>query len=1799
MDKKLFAAQLIEKLNEKGISLWEEDGKIRYKAYNGIFTSQDKNLVKEYRDEIVRLLRDMSKKVEIKEDLINRFQPFELTDVQQAYLLGRNTLFEYGDVACHIYLQLRYQELDLKKVQQIWNQLIRRHEMLRAVIYENGYQAIMENYQEFIVNDFGNMPLDAIMKDMGHSKYEIGTWPYFSVGISYEKGNAYMHFSIEFIIADWTSIWILLKEFETLYFNKTETLPEIHVSYRDYVKAEKNMRNGIKYKTDKAYWWKRIDEFAIAPKLPIKRWNREEKAHFSRKYIQLPKHEWEKIKNLANQNSLTPTTLVLMAYAATLERFSENKKIALNLTVLNRMSVHEDIHKVVGDFTSINLLEIDFECSNNFLEIARKTNERMFEDLDHRLYSGIEVMREIGRRKGREAAFMPFVFTSAIGLLSAIGSDSIAGLTNIGISQTPQVFIDCQVMDGDFGMQVNWDIRDGVFENQIVDDMFECFSTILEEFIKETPLDKIIPITLPQDDRNIMKKSNCTKKELSYHLLHEKIIEQAITRPEKIAIISGKKKITYKELINIAVSIYVELKKYGFIEEQPIIICMEKSYYQVAAALAILAAKAVYVPVSPEQGEARINSIIKRTNAKIIVTNIDSKINNYPDINYIYADTLIVERDSTLKLCCDDNIKRLAYIIFTSGSTGEPKGVAITHEAAVNTIEDINERYQINSADIILGISEFNFDLSVYDIFGILSKGGTLVYPEDKNKRNPAYLYTLMKKYGVTIWNSVPALLQMLMIYTETVDNAEFNTLRLILLSGDWIPNYLPDAFSKYAVNAKIVSLGGATEGSIWSIYHNYTGPVEGFLNIPYGTPLANQGFRILDSKLQDCPIGVKGELYIIGKGVAQGYYNDTIRTQEQFIIHPKEGIRMYKTGDYGKYHYNGEIEFLGREDNQIKINGHRIELGEVEAAAKKVSGISNSVVLYKNVENEKHLICYYETESKDVKRNKKIDGFIEQIDEKARNLVRNVNKERLIEAIKIRDTAILHSMLWAITENVNQERFSIEEVLKSKKILEKYYWLVSYWLKLLENKKYIKLNHDNKYTIEKEIQANLVFDHIKMLWEDTKIAWLPEMGSLLFYEYLYQCAFNLKKLLCGEVDPIKILYPDGKNDIVNEMYTNNTVSKYLNMCICDFVRRYSDKHDNIRILEIGAGTCATARQVTKTLQGKSYQYYVTDINKFFIPAARKEFEGNKKVEISLLDIDKDIYEQGFQENQYDIIIAVGVLENVKDIRKSLNFINKLIVPSGYLLFTEPVLEEPWILSSQGFLMTKPEDKLRKNSAIISSKKWIELLEELDSGEKTIIFPKEQDSIWYAGLELFIKRLKTNKKNISSNTIKETIKEYLPSYMMPTQYYFMDKMPLTNNGKVDRKKLLELAKTKVKSTTQLSQNAEVMTEQQRKILDILKKAGIDNLSLDDNFYEFGADSLIMAQITGKLREHISEKIPFDTMLRYLLAHPTIREVSEFLNTYKTEQSMIKTMENIGTPQFYEAGNGPLRVVFHAAFGTMNSQRFLVSFLQKQKKGKIMTIALGNPEKFYRMDKDSAVEELADDYLKLILNTGYSKVQLIGYCFGGWLAMNVANRLQDYNVEVVDMALIDCQTVPWIIEDELLLEMMFIPNFNIKYKQIGFKDEKSVEKLFFKIIEKYNAIPQNSVLEEFGVEFKEVQDTFRYLHEMKRDERFRLYARFAYENTGEVVEYEMMKGLFFAFAQTTKAVHCEMQPYIGDVRYFNAKEFSNVFFDSKKDIEYWKELCLGEFVNTEIEGNHFTCVEDEENAQILADKIGNF
>ena len=443
------------------------------------------------------------------------------------------------------------------------------------------------------------------------------------------------------------------------------------------------------------------------------------------------------------------------------------------------------------------------------------------------------------------------------------------------------------------------------------------------------------------------RQANETAAEFEEKTLDGLFLEAADKFPDKEALVTCSRRMTYREIKEEAFYISGQLKSMGIKKEETVAVFMEKGWEQVVAVYGILFAGAAYLPIDIHNPRERVEKILRDSGTRIILVQNQA---DEQDTEWMHEWDCIpvsgLKGNSEYK-AQENKVGDLAYVIYTSGTTGMPKGVMITHHNAVNTILDINARYQITEQDTAFGISNLHFDLSVYDVFGVLGAGGKLVLPDPEYGKDPAHWIHWLNHENITVWNSVPAFVEMLAEYEEYQRQVTSQSLRLIMMSGDWVPVSLPGRIRNLFQNVEIVALGGATEGSIWSNHFEIPEVVpEDWKSIPYGKPLANQKYYILDQNMEDCPDWVPGTLYIAGDGVAQGYLNDKEKTEEKFVVLDRNGERLYCTGDMGRYWNDGNIEFLGRLDNQVKINGYRVELGEIEAAVSDIFPENRSVVI-------------------------------------------------------------------------------------------------------------------------------------------------------------------------------------------------------------------------------------------------------------------------------------------------------------------------------------------------------------------------------------------------------------------------------------------------------------------------------------------------------------------------------------------------------------------------------------------------------------------------------------------------------------------------------------------------------------------------------------------------------------------------------------------------------------------------------------------------------------------------------------
>lgn len=706
--------------------------------------------------------------------------------------------------------------------------------------------------------------------------------------------------------------------------------------------SEKEFDQG-QYRRAKAYWLDRLERFPAPLNLPLKLDPASSQGDkLRRRSIWIEPAQLAQLKRAASNHNSTLSMVFATAFGLVLSRWAGNQHFFIGLPLGKRRNAGDGASEMAANLTDLLILEMDFREVNNFADLCGK-QQKCFEDsLEYREFSGFEVLHELFQSRGSEVE-TPALFTDAIGMgdLTSSGVGAALNEPDQTVSQRLRIWLNHEMVERECGLQINWDSVDELFYPGMLDSMFNVLKQLLNHISDPAQWRTALPDLLPEDQRLTRQQVNDTSAPIPPGVLHGGFLACAHRQPERTALCWGDtRQWTYHELLLRVQGIAQLLRERHCGVGDRVAITMEKGPMQVAAVLAVSACGATYVPVGVEQPASRRDRIYRSADVALLLLDEKSQYAAADDIDRPHL--LLGEQVQSEQPLpqVDVSPQALAYIIYTSGSTGEPKGVEITHRAALNTVVDINRRFDVTAEDRVLAVSALDFDLSVYDIFGLLSVGGVLVLPYEHERRNPHAWQQLVLNRQVTMWNSVPALLDLLL----SVGQADISSLRLAMLSGDWIGLDLPDRLRERNAACRLISMGGATEASIWSNWFDVDRVDDDWLSIPYGYPLTNQQFRVVDSLGRDCPDWVAGELWIGGVGVALGYRGDQQRTARQFVTW--QGKRWYRTGDLGRYWPGGRLEFLGRADFQVKIRGHRIELGEVENALRRHADVADAVAL-------------------------------------------------------------------------------------------------------------------------------------------------------------------------------------------------------------------------------------------------------------------------------------------------------------------------------------------------------------------------------------------------------------------------------------------------------------------------------------------------------------------------------------------------------------------------------------------------------------------------------------------------------------------------------------------------------------------------------------------------------------------------------------------------------------------------------------------------------------------------------------
>ena len=646
------------------------------------------------------------------------------------------------------------------------------------------------------------------------------------------------------------------------------------------------------------------------------------------------------VRELAQRTRTTPGTIVQAAWAIVLARFTGDDDVLFGATrACRRTALDGDAEQMIGLFINTLPVRVRVDDDRSVADLLGDLRAQSVAMRDHEHTSLVEVhgQSDIPRGTSLFETLLMFENRELNHSLRAGGDASWKGRT-VTLHERPSPPLNVTVFDDvELWIHLLFDRRR--FTDSAAARLGAAIATALQGLAEGEHRQVGEVDVVPAADRHTLLVAwNDTARPFPHDVcIHEPFEARAETQPDAVAVEMDGVSLTYRELDERSNRLAHALRGRGARPGEFIGICLERSLDLIVALIGVAKSGAAYVPLDPSHPQERLAFLLADAGARLVVTEERRAplfVCSALAIDGAGAEALA--RMPASRLARTASATSPCYAIFTSGSTGQPKGVVLSHRAVLNTFDWVTRTFAIGAGDRLLFVTSPCFDLSVYDTFGALGAGATVVVASSELLGDPAALASAIRDRGITVWDSAPAALQRLTPFFAPAFGALGDSLRLVMLSGDWIPLSLPGAIVEAFPDARVVSLGGATEAAIWSNWFPIGALDPRWTSVPYGRPIQNARYHVLDRRMRPVPIGASGDLYIGGACLADGYLNRVELTRERFVPDPfsdDPSERLYKTGDLARYFDDGELEFLGRSDFQVKIRGFRVELGEVEAA--------------------------------------------------------------------------------------------------------------------------------------------------------------------------------------------------------------------------------------------------------------------------------------------------------------------------------------------------------------------------------------------------------------------------------------------------------------------------------------------------------------------------------------------------------------------------------------------------------------------------------------------------------------------------------------------------------------------------------------------------------------------------------------------------------------------------------------------------------------------------------------------------
>lgn len=873
--------------------------------------------------------------------------------------------------------------LNKAALEQTFNEIVRRHEALRTtfrMLEEQLVQVIAPSLTiPLPVVDLRSLPateqeaeIRRIATEARSHPFNLSSEPLLRVMLlQLDSSEHILLLNLHHIICDGWSIGVLIRELGTLYTafanNQRSPLPDLPIQYADFAHWQREWLQGEVLETQRRYWKQQLDNLPLLnlptdyprPATPTYRG--------ATQFLELPKSLSEQLEALSQRQGVTLFMTLLAAFQTLLYRYTQQEDIIVGSAIANR-NRHE-IEGLIGFFVNSLVLRTDLSGNPTFVELLDRVREVALGAYAHQDLPFEKLVEEL--HPERNLSHHPL-----FQVVFSLQNTPIEALALPGLSLSPLNF---DRPSAKFDLEVHlWESPEGlrgqvIYSSDLWDDttitrMLGHFQMLLQGIIVN-PQQCLceLPILTQAEQHQLLVDFNPNSSPIKscFHQLFEQQVEQT---PDAIALVFEDEQLTYRELNNRSNQLAHHLQQLGVEPDVLVGICLERSVEMMVGLLGILKAGGAYIPFDPTYPQQRLNFMLEDSQVSILLTHSllaplfkeawgeQTTCSGQPHQSSVICldkEANAIKKESQNNAINSVTPDNLAYVIYTSGSTGKPKGVLIEHRGLSNLCQAQIQVFNLQPGSRILQFASLSFDASIFEIVMALATGSTLYLAQKESLLPGQNLIHLLREQAITHVTLPPSVLAVLAA-------SQLPALQTIISAGEACSM---DIVKRWASNLNFFNAYGPTEATVWSTVAEWTDDSEKLL---IGRPITNTQVYILDSHLKPVPIGIPGELYIGGEGVARGYLNQPELTAVAFIDNPfvnrrlSSSERLYKTGDLARYQPNGNIEFLGRIDAQVKIRGFRIELGEIEARLKQHPAVKEAVVMAKeDVSGNKRLVTY------------------------------------------------------------------------------------------------------------------------------------------------------------------------------------------------------------------------------------------------------------------------------------------------------------------------------------------------------------------------------------------------------------------------------------------------------------------------------------------------------------------------------------------------------------------------------------------------------------------------------------------------------------------------------------------------------------------------------------------------------------------------------------------------------------------------------------------------------------------------